>query len=104
MAGKTIYSWPPDGVVAIQLPENETIHGFAFVHSFISEMTEAKLDNLIGLPNGDLFPQRCTVANKQAYRSILQDILSGKQTDFVDRQSVLMVQELMHLAESIEFK
>ena len=103
-AGKTIYSWPPDFVVAIQLPQNEAIHGFAFVHGFISETTGAKLDNLIGLPDGDLFPQSCTASNKQAYRSILQDIMSGKQTDFVDRQSVLMVQELMHLAESIEFK
>ena len=100
--GKTVINWPPYILVHIQLPENKVINGFVFSKYFTTEQATTKLNELVGLAAGDIFPH-CTDTTIPTYKAVMADLVAGKNSGFMDNTSLDNFRNILLLAESIEF-
>ena len=93
--------------IEVNLPNNPTIHGFVFEAPFFSEQfsneVESDLYPLLGL-DSDIVPHKCSAVDRQAFDAQRSFMIEKITTKKVDSETQRKLEELIHLATSIQFR
>jgi hypothetical protein len=92
----------PVGLVRIDLPDNPYINGFVFVSKLISNEVAQRLDMLLFF-DPENWETQCSQENISAYDEEVQKILAEMITGSLDEESTQHFNNLLHLANSVEF-
>lgn len=93
--------------IEVNLPNNPTVNGFVFEAPFLSEKLSIQVKNdlypLLGL-GPDMFPTKCSDADQKAFDAKLIAFVEMINMKTTDRETQRKLDELIHLATSIQFR